>query len=35
MFDGLTAMEALWISDNALTSLPGGVFDGLKALKMT
>ena len=32
-FDGLTALEALWLDNNELTELPDGVFDGLTALE--
>ena len=33
IFDGLTALETLWLSNNDLSSLPDGIFDGLTALK--
>ena len=32
LFDGLTALESLWLSDNSLTTLPEDLFDSLTAL---
>ena len=32
-FDGLTALEQLWLDSNSLTALPDGVFDELTALE--
>ena len=32
-FDGLIALETLWLNDNDLTMLPAGVFDELTALE--
>ena len=32
-FDGLTALQFLWLNDNELTGLPAGVFGGLTALE--
>ena len=33
MFDGLSNLELLWLSDNDLKGLPSGVFDGLSNLE--